>query len=543
MRKILFFTLLFGVAQSQPVTTYSNVKIYDGMNTTYRDLGSKSVGGISTGQGSSSNSFGVRVVGGHSTATTFVNPNATINAVPESAGQVRVAGQINYNNADIQKAWKANLINGLNQNSAKGSGWLLALQLLPEFANIHSTACLDGRIDFLCWGRLKKIVDDSSIDVSAELMFCEKSTGHSCFFRDDSIFYISFENILDQEAMSAQSDNSSDVLWTRSCPSFSGDWCNGDGAGKSVVRNGYWTYDRQTWIASASTNWEKVYVSSEIVIIAKYDPVYINVETETVFCSIFGGDCSSVSYIEQFVPFTPQDLEHVDLPMESMSDADFALVQDSIGPTTITLEPINTFTYDNVVTTYDKDGNKIDVHTTTTAAPTINNNNTSSPTVDTQVTTKQDTYTNGSLTGSTSSTTVVNGNTTNNYYQSEYDKSDLTCKGSNCSGQGIKTPTNSGNITSSNQLYQPKNTDELPDFILSKVPTVDNSKIASELEQLIPNLPVGSCPTWVLSKFEVMGVLLLPPTPVNIPCWIYDLIGAFIMISAVVYSRTIIMGA
>ncbi|GAA5096939.1 hypothetical protein [Wohlfahrtiimonas larvae] len=122
-----------------------------------------------------------------------------------------------------------------------------------------------------------------------------------------------------------------------------------------------------------------------------------------------------------------------------------------------------------------------------------------------------------------------------------YDKDDLTCKGTNCTGSNVDVGSlPSGSAT---DLYQPKNDDNFADFLLTNIPDVNTTKVGKELNKLVPVLPVGSCPSFQIKGFSMMGMILMQDQDVSIPCWIYDLIRAFLQISAVVYARKIIFGA
>lgn len=144
---------------------------------------------------------------------------------------------------------------------------------------------------------------------------------------------------------------------------------------------------------------------------------------------------------------------------------------------------------------------------------------------------------NGNNNGNDNGSTEGNGN---------YDKDDLTCTGSNCSGSNA----NKGNVPSfsDSDIYSSSNSSKtFNDVFNENFKGIDNTAIGNSLNSFIPVLPVGKCPTFYFEPLNmnigVMNIDLFDGAGADIPCWIWDLIGTFIVIFAVMYSRTIIMGA
>lgn len=513
-------------------TQHSNVKISPNFNTTYRDLGYKSVGGVSVGSGSSSNSFEVKKIEGRA-STTFINPNATINAVPETKGKVNVSGKLNYNPQSLQDAFKSKVGNGTPKGMGK-SGWL---GVLEASLGAHAQACKNGNIDMICWGKLKKefIAADLSSDISA----CQIETGKTCYSKDNEVYFIEskIDSVPDSDALNAWAYSPAALRHSfgshKLCPVNHGECV--EYAGYEVSKNYnsanpllhhyfYYSDGRSPTDSGVRKN---QYVSISVPYIDKY------VETEFVWCS----SCSDVGqYVETFVPFTPKDLDGVEFPMESMSNDDFSFVQDDVQVESISLDPINIFTANNVVTSYDKDGNFIKTETIKESSFDIKNNNTSSPSVDTTTKTTTNTYDkDGNKTGtSTTTTTNVGGDTINNY-NSEYEKSDLGCKGPNCSGN-VSLPKLPSSFDS---IYTSKYDDvSLFQHIVDNPINIENTKLGQMIYSFIPVTPEGKCPVWTIPN-----LFSNEPIDISPPCWIFSFLKTILLIGALFYARVLIMGA
>lgn len=376
----LFVTLTaFSFGQSVQVGS-SNVRVNSAFTTTYKTLNNSSVRGVSS-SASSTGGFGVRVVGG-SASTTFIDPKGTINAVPASSGQVNLSGRLGYNTPSLQSAWKSKVVGGVPSGSLGASGWFGILQTA---LGAHSDSCLSGNIDFLCLGRLEK--KNEVVNLPEALVLCSASH-ENCYLASGSVFYTEFvpvgfvgktQSDLDKSLLAASTGF---VIFRRDGIQFN---ANGQPRYCGAIRGRTGTPVIDPKCGSVLGDPSDVIYEQKIV----------------DYCSV--STCPS-DYIEQFVPFTPRDLDGVELPIESMSDADFALAASSVEPDSIFLDPIPDFSSFNVVTSTAPNGDITSLEVSSGSSFSILGNGTSSPSVSTTTTTTTNEYLNGDK---VSSSTVV----------------------------------------------------------------------------------------------------------------------------------------
>lgn len=386
---------LISFAFGQVPTTNTSVNISPYVpNTTYKVVGNSAVGGLNLSKGVITSSSSVQLkVGGGSVSVVRIDPKATINALPENKPFNARVG-LNYAHDSLQKGFKDafSLPNGIPMKMPK-RGWFDALTSLP---GAHAQACENGAYDVLCWGKLKKEI--VGFNPSQDILSCEADTGHSCYY-DSSTFEISYITITSEYLPIPESswrapppcENSSSYAWCRTSP--------------ITVKNE--TPDGRIQFAT----WEQCYKSTDYNLSScgpDSERLATNptvVEKDVLYCTV-GVDCSAEAIIvENFIPFTAQDLDAVPLPLESMSDADFAVAQDNTNPFSISVEPIGSFVLGST-SSVDSDGNT--TTETSIAEVSINNNNSSSPSLETAITTEtlvKDSS--GNIISSNSSTTII----------------------------------------------------------------------------------------------------------------------------------------